>query len=69
MSGWALSNQLNKSVLGGPDPLVAFFSSLSLSLFFFFLLSGLREASTVLLEKISPIFSLYFEPTGGGCWW
>lgn len=64
MSGWALPNQSNKSVMGGPYPLLGFFSRLS-----FFLLSGLREPSTVLLENISPIFSLYFEPTGGVFWW
>lgn len=44
-------------------------SAWSFYLFLFFLLSGLREPSTVLLENISPIFSLYFEPTGGVFWW
>jgi len=58
MSGWSLSNQLNKSVLGGPYALVALFSSLSL----FFLLSGLREASTVLLENILSSFLCTLSP-------
>lgn len=50
--------------MGGPYPLLGLFSC-----FFFFLLSGLREPNTVLLENISPIFSLYFEPTCGVFWW
>ena len=59
MSGWALPNQS----WVGPILCLVF---LAVSLF---LLSGLREPSTVLLENISPIFSLYFEPTGGVFWW
>ena len=63
-SNKSTKNKKSNQCLGRTYHLLALLSCLS-----FFFLSGLREASTVLLESISPILFLYFEPTGGGCWW